>query len=298
MSAASRLQTTWRFEATGTQWQIEATQPLSADVQARILERVQTFEATWSRFHPDSLVAALAYAESGGNFIFPEEGFFLFDLYDRLHAVTGGAVDPLVGRTLERLGYDRTYSLRPVPDPNPPQPNPCWTRNVTRVGTTLTTRQSLSLDVGAAGKGLLVDLVAALLRQNGHTDFLVDGSGDLHHAGREEVSVGLEHPFEAGIVIGVVSLRNQALCASGVNRRAWGDNLHHVVDARSGQPTRQVVATWALADDALTADGLATALFFASPERLEDLFDFSGVRLFRDGRVEVSRNFHGEVFTA
>jgi len=294
VNGASR---SWSFEATGTQWEIETRQPLARVVQERILERVRAFEATWSRFRPDSLVSRMAEAQSGGTFTFPEEALLLFELYDRLHAVTDGAVDPLVGRDLERLGYDRTYSLRPDADPQAPGQRPCWLRDVTREGTALTTRHPLGLDVGAAGKGLLVDLIAELLLEEGHTEFLIDGSGDLRHAGQEEVNIGLEHPFDPGLVIGIASLHNRALCASGVNRRAWGDGLHHVLDARSGHPTREVVATWALAEDALTADGLATALFFTDPETLAATFACSGVRLFQNGHAEVSRTFSGEIFT-
>ena len=44
----------------------------------------------------------------------------MFDLYDRLVAATDGAVDPLVGRQLELLGYDPTYSLTPAPDSDRP----------------------------------------------------------------------------------------------------------------------------------------------------------------------------------
>ncbi len=53
-----------------------------------------------------------------------------------------------------------------------------------------------------------------------------------------------------------------ALCASATNRRAWGDGLHHVLDARTGVPVRSVVATWAVGADAMRADAIATALFF------------------------------------
>ena len=44
----------------------------------------------------------------------------MFDLYDRLVAATNGAVDPLVGRQLELLGYDPAYSLTPAPDSDRP----------------------------------------------------------------------------------------------------------------------------------------------------------------------------------
>jgi len=52
----------------------------------------------------------------GGRFEFPDDSIVLFDLYDRLVTATGGAVDPLVGRGLELLGYDPMYSLVATPD--------------------------------------------------------------------------------------------------------------------------------------------------------------------------------------
>ncbi|MBV6760325.1 FAD:protein FMN transferase [Rhodococcus opacus] len=49
-------------------------------------------------------------------------------------------------------------------------------------------------DVGAAGKGYLVDLVSRTLTEEGIDRFLVDASGDMRHRGAEAVRVGLEHP--------------------------------------------------------------------------------------------------------
>ena len=154
------------------------------------------------------------------------------------------------------------------------------------------------LDIGAAGKGWLVDRIAALLAQEGVGAFLIDAGGDMRHAGAAPVRVGLEHPADPGMVIGVVELRDGALCASAVNRRAWGDGLHHVLDARTGEPTRGVVATWTMAESTALADGLATALFFTSGARLAEAFDFQFVRMFADGRVEQSTDFPGTIFFA
>jgi thiamine biosynthesis lipoprotein len=119
----------------------------------------------------------------------------------------------------------------------------------------------------------------------------------MRHFGESSIRIGLEHPFEAGMVIGVAELHGRALCASAINRRAWGSDLHHVLDARTGSPVRDVVATCVVADEAATADGLATALFFVGHERLIDQFDFAFVRMYADGRLEASRNFEGELFT-
>jgi len=102
---------TFRFEAIGTRWEIETSEPLGRMLQERVLDRIRQFDATYSRFRPDSLVSQARIAPAGSRFVFPDDCVPLFDLYDRLHAATAGAVDPLIGRDLELLGYDPTYSL-------------------------------------------------------------------------------------------------------------------------------------------------------------------------------------------
>jgi FAD:protein FMN transferase len=287
------------FDAIGTSWTIETPLPVAAPTRKRLLERIERFDGTYSRFRPDSLVSRIAASPEGGCFTFPEDAITLFGLYDRLHASTEGAVDPLVGRDLELLGYDETYSLTPdaVGLRSHALARPRWSKDVQCDGASVVTRRPLVIDVGAAGKGYLVDILAGLLREEGFTGFVIDGGGDLLHSGGDALRVGLEHPFDARMAIGVAHLRDQALCASAMNRRAWGEGLHHVIDGRTGTPTRDVVATWAIADDAATADGLATALFFVPGDRLSPDFRFSWVRMFADGRAEASDDFDGELFT-
>ncbi|WP_435226091.1 FAD:protein FMN transferase [Streptomyces sp. Tue6028] len=274
---------------------------MSESLRSHIVDQTRRFDGTYSRFRPDSLVSQIAAAPHGGRFEFPMDSLRLFGLYDRLHAVTNGAVDPLVGRQLELLGYDAAYSLKPAPDEvwaaHRAQRRPTWNVDVVRDGATLTTRRPLVIDVGAIGKGYLVDLLSTILREAGHTHFVVDGSGDLFHAGERPIRVGLEHPFDPQRVIGMANLRGQALCASGIARRAWGNGLHHVLDARTGVPASQVVATWVMADETALADGLATALFFTQPQQLAETFRFSYVRVDADGRAVHSPNFEGELFT-
>jgi len=204
-------------------------------------------------------------------------------------------MSPLVGRALEELGYDRTYSLTPnttrtrVPD---------WHEAISWNGTELTTLTPALLDVGAAGKGYLVDLVSEVLREHGVGAATVDSSGDILHRGGGQLRVALEHPLDTSKAIGVVSVSDQAICASAPNRRSWA-GVHHIVDARTGHPTDRVIATWAIAPTALEADGIATALFFAEApivaDHLECEFDF--VRMFASGRVESSPHLNGELFT-
>src|SRR5215211_8166697 len=92
----------WTFDAIGVPWQIDTRPPLDAVARGRVRALIERFDATYSRFRADSLVATVAGAVGGGRFEFPADAPDLFDLYDRLHRLTDGAVDPLVGRQLER----------------------------------------------------------------------------------------------------------------------------------------------------------------------------------------------------
>jgi thiamine biosynthesis lipoprotein len=287
------------FDAIGTHWEIETYEPLSNMVQHQVLQRIETFDRTYSRFRYDSLVTQIAN-ETGGVYHFPDDAVALFDFYDKLYYLSDGAVDPLIGHCLEQMGYDKTYSLRPQPDY---MQLVCadsklfdWTKDVERDGNTVITQRALVIDIGAAGKGYLVDLVSKILLTAGIRQFVIDAGGDIFHTGVFHVSIGLEHPLESKMVIGEVSIKDASICASASNRRAWGGRLHHIIDARTGIPASNVIATWAIANDALTADGLATVLFFADADTLMKYFSFSYVRMFSDRTVEVSKNFKGEIF--
>lgn len=298
VSGDSVLISSFKFDAIGTSWEINTPAPLAAVTRAQILDLVERFDGIYSRFRHDSVVTRIAKAPQGGNFSFPADAAPMFDLYDRLHDATDGAVDPLVGRDLELLGYDGDYVLVPDDDAIAATAahRPVWRRDVQREGNAITTRRPLVVDVGAVGKGRLVDLISDLLTAEGFRDFVVDGSGDILHRGDTALDIGLEHPRDPDMVIGVANLKNGSICASASNRRTWGDGLHHIFVGRTGRPTTEVIATWAIASDTATADGLATALFFGASSRLMTMFDFSFVRMFTDGRVEVSDNFDGEVF--
>lgn len=285
----------FRFSAIGTGWQIDTDQPIREGLREAILAVAEDFDRFWSRFRRDSQVTQIAHAPGGGRFEFPARDLPLLELYDRLVDATGGAVDPLVGRDLELLGYDATYTLTPDLDALQRRTRRDAWRNLDRADTTITTDHPVLIDVGAAGKGFLVDLIADILDRDGIRSFLVDGSGDLRHHGPEPVTVGLEHPTRAGRVIGTVPLKDTALCASATTRRAWGEGLHHVLDGRTGRPVSDVVATWAITTDAATADGLATALFVTEPDQLAS-FPFSWVRMLADGRVQWSNDFPGDLF--
>jgi thiamine biosynthesis lipoprotein len=151
------------------------------------------------------------------------------------------------------------------------------------------------LDVGAAGKGYLVDLVGDMLADAGIGEHIVDASGDLRTRG-VPMTIALEHPLDPRLAVGVAELTEGAFCASATTRRTWGDGLHHVLDPTTGLPVRGVIATWVLAPTALAADGIATALFFDADPGFLAREAAAFARMFDDGTVDASTDFPGELF--
>ena len=280
----------WRFDAIGTAWEIVTDGPLAADARREVAALIERFDAAWSRFRPDSIVTALAL--SGGSVPAPPDAPPMLDAYVALSAATDGAVNPLVGASLERLGYDPAYSLAagaPLAAPAD------WTRALTWTNGTLALDGPAVIDVGALGKGRLVDLVAEMVSDAMPGSLVVDAGGDIAVRGVPQ-RVGLEHPFDPRRAIGVWEVTDAALCASAVNRRAWGDGLHHVLDARTGRPVRAIAATWAVAPTAMRADAIATALFFDGGPRLAHDWGVEWVRMTTDGRVEWSPGCRADLF--
>ncbi len=288
------------FDAIGTAWRIDAVVPLD-EVAPEVHALIDRYDRTWSRFRDDSLVAEIGRRR--GRWRLPAEAGALLGLYRRLHDLTDGAVSPLVGAALEHHGYDAGYSLRPS---DGPVVVPAWDSVMRPERGLLVVDRPVVLDVGALGKGQLVDLVSDLLVARGVDEHVVDAGGDLRirRADRADAApedpgmrVALEHPDDPAQAIGVVTLTGGAIAASAVNRRAWGADRHHVLDARTGEPTRDVVATWAIAPTAMEADGLATALFFLTPSAIQAHFPFRGVRLLADGRAQATPDLVGALFT-
>ena len=284
----------WRFDAIGTTWEIVAERRLPTAVRDEVSSHIDEFDRTWSRFRADSAVSALG--RTAGTIPAPADAVPMLDALAALSEATAGAVNPLIGASLDALGYDAGYTFHdqgPLPAPSG------WQQVLTWKEGRLALTEPATIDVGALGKGRLVDLVLGILTRTETGDLTVDAGGDLAVRGRPQ-RIGLEHPFDPRRAIGVWEVTDAALCASAVNRRAWpsaaGTTLHHVLDARTGQPVRTIAATWAVATDAMTADAVATALFFDGGPRLAREWGVDWVRMTTDGRVEWSPGCRADLF--
>lgn len=273
------------YEAIGTHWDLQVGESVDESTWQTLIQaidaRTAAFDQTYSRFRADSLVTTMS--QQAGIYSLPADGYDLLQFYEKLYKATDGQVTPLIGQVLADAGYDAQYSLKQKPLTRPPE----WADVITYNHRHITLSQPALLDFGAAGKGYLVDILGDLITQAGISAFTINASGDILHRSTDgqTITVGLESPLDSSEVVGIARLGNQSLCASSGSRRKWQD-FHHIVNPHTLKPVHDIVATWAIANDTMTADGLATALFFTNPQELRQQFSFTYATL--DTHMELS----------
>ena len=285
------------FAAMGARWSVRVWDALGEQAFAEIADEAERWcadiERLYSRFLPDSFVSSLA----GRTGILPVPPAFveILRLYERIHAASNGACNPLIGAAMEDIGYDAAYSLRERATVRPVPALPDALRVVDDERIEL--RQPVQFDLGAAGKGYAVDGITALLKGRGLRRFLVDGSGDILYSGDGvPARAGLEHPDNATKAIGVVTLMEGALCASAPNRRRWGAR-HHILDPRSLQSPSGIAATWVRAKSVALADIAATTLFLVDdPAAFAEAVEIEYCILTDEHHVRCSPGFTAEFF--
>lgn len=185
---------------------------------------------------------------------------------------TGGAFDPTVGHRMAKRGFNREYRSGEVVPSSLPIASGGSFHDVllNSAKRTITLRRPLILDLGAAAKGLAIDLAARSLEDMGN--FLIDAGGDLyvggHNATGRPWSIGIKHPRDPGALIEKLSVSDLAVCTSGDYERrtpAGQPPGHHILDPRAGTSANAVASVTVVAPSALVADVLATAVFVLGP---------------------------------
>jgi thiamine biosynthesis lipoprotein len=151
----------------------------------------------------------------------------------RAHEISGGLVNAAVLPALLAAGYTRTFSEGPTAVTARVVPPALPEVLEVRAGSARL-RQGASIDLGGIAKGWLADRLAAELGAN----CLINLSGDLYASGGGESGDG----WPVGMGGQTVLLLDMGAATSGTRKRAWGADLHHLIDPRTGRPARTDIA--------------------------------------------------------
>ena len=249
---------------------------LQTDVDAALAE-INRQMSTWD---PDSEISRFNRAGAGEPVAISPDFQFVVRRALEIAEATGGAFDPTVGALVDFWGFgpDGLRCVAPTPDQIAAARTITGWRHLHLLpdGQLQKDVADLKLDLGAIAKGFGVDRVAALLRERGDENFLVEIGGETLgvgvNAAGEPWRVGVLKPDGSTDLQGVARLTGgRAIATSGDYRNFYRDETGelraHVIDPRTAAPVGHAVASVSvLAADCLTADALATALFVLGPD--------------------------------
>ena len=168
----------------------------------------------------------------------------------------------------------------------------------------------LKIDLGGIGKGYALDRLKQYLVAAGCTDFLIHGGqssvigcgqrSNLEETTKHPWQVSISHPLTPDTQLARLMISDRAIGTSGSGRKHFvveGQRYGHIIDPRTGWPADHLSSVTVVADSAVLADALATAIFVAGPEQAQgicDLFGVAAVLVSNEGMIESKINLAEE----
>ncbi|MCX8038505.1 MAG: FAD:protein FMN transferase [Candidatus Sumerlaeia bacterium] len=196
----------------------------------------------------------------------------------RLYEETDGAFDITVGPLLKTWGFYRRAGKMPEPATLEGARQAVGMHHILfddDAHSVRFDRPGVEINLGAVGKGYVVDRVVEALRGWGIRCALV-------HSAQSSIAVIGKPPFDEGWRLGVTDPRDRQkalgallLCDSTMSTSgSWeqffeheGRRYSHILDPRTGWPATGILSTTVVAPSATEGDALATAFFVMGVEK-------------------------------
>jgi FAD:protein FMN transferase len=256
------------FKAMGSPCEVQLYATSDAEAHAAIsavVADVERLEQRYSRYRADSFLSSInRVAATGGSIpVDPETASLLnyattcFDESEGLFDVTSGILrrawnfasnrlpEPAdVESLLSKVGWDKVRWESPTLDFPVP---------------------GMELDFGGIVKEYAVDRAASICRDMGMQRGMVNLGGDISivgpHPDGGPWKIGLQHPRSDGRLMRTVNLHQGGLASSGDYERCIvidGVRYGHILNPRTGWPTRNLAAVSVVADFCVVAGSAAT----------------------------------------
>ena len=267
----------------------------ASDARAYLLD----LHGAWSCFKEDSLVSRINQAAGRQPVAVDEDTFEVLRQAKRYGRFTEGAFDVTVGPLADL--WRRAMEERQLPGDKA-----VWQAlalvnfaNVTldeEAHTVLLEKAGQRIDLGGIAKGYAVDELRKRLRRHGVHRALLDLGGTVAALGCG-LPVGIRDPFRPdGAPMGTLMLEDRIAVTSGVYERfAYMDGYryHHVVDPRTGYPSKSgLVSVTLVGENGGALDAFATAALILGMEKSAPMLAEQGmdaVFVTEQGQVFVTR---------
>lgn len=294
----------------GTHIEIRIDTEISCEVLFREVDHfVGDFEQRFSRFRTDNWLFHLNQERS---WILDSHGRTMLEYMLSLVKKTEGYFDPTIARRLSELGYGNP--LIPLSITEEDSGKIHTATDIIIEWDTVTLPHGAVLEFGGVGKWYLIDCIREMIEKyfwatkkgisHSRPKYLLNFWGDMY--GYWFWKIGLESPFASDEIIWTISFEDDFLaCSAGTKRRWW--DFHHLIDPKTGMPSREVCASYVetsgwLPLGGMIADSYATTLcvmpWALACETLEKTPEISGVIVKHDGFLYQKSTSRAKIFVS
>lgn len=251
-----------------------------------VFEEFARLENLLSKYRPDSEISRLNLR---GSLKVSTETFYILKKSKEFWEASNGAFDISVGVLVDLWGFtDKKYS----------RPSEEKIKQVLKlVGEDKIILQDndnvvkfmfsgMKIDLGAIAKGYALDCAVKNLKENNIKSCLINAGGQIYCLGEKfgkPWKIAINNPRRTEFV-GNLELKDKSVATSGDDQQYFiiGNKRYaHILDPKTGCPADTGIASvTVVANDGLTADALATAIFVLGEEKGKALADkFSGTEV-------------------
>ena len=162
-------------------------------------------------------------------------------------------------------------------------------------------KKGMKIGFGAIGKGYAADKARTLLKENGAIAGIINASGDMTVWGKqsngEDWKVAITNPLNKEESFARLPVKSGAVVTSGNYEKFVvfnGVSYSHIIDPRTGYPTRGIASVTVFANNAEIADALATAVFVMGVEtgldRINQMAEIECIIIDDTGKIWKSKN--------
>lgn len=168
--------------------------------------------------------------------------------------------------------------------------------------TAFLSRKGAKIDLGGIVKGYAADVARRMLREYGIQNARINFGGTVVAIGRTQ-KIGIQNPFQkTGNAMACIPLKNKAVVTSGAYEQCFfhrGERFHHIIDPRTGKPSRSgLISVSLIGDEAVTLDALATGICCLGAEAglpIVRRYGISAVFVTDHGRVQITPDLQGQI---
>jgi thiamine biosynthesis lipoprotein len=280
-----------------TVWGTDATVMLESAYAAR--DSIRLVDSLMSTYRPESEISGINAAAGNSAVAVSPQTIHVLLHARRLWRLSSGRFDPTVAPLVGAWGFHDDTSRVPSRSTLDSLAQLVGYSRVEIDTARRTVRlpiRGMALDLGGIAKGFALDLARAALADPSITGGMIDLGGNVLVFGRPPEGskwvIGIRDPRRNEGIIGTVSIDSGAVATSGDYEHYFiihGVRYSHIIDPRTGMPSRGVIAATAVGPRGELSDGVSATLLLSGNDAvpIADSLGVAGILVLDRGRSRV-----------